>query len=812
MAFRFDDAARTLTCSVRDVVEQGFASGHLSLEVVRSRQRRMAEGRAVHEAYQAARAAEDEAFAAEQVVRHQLEVAGWTVKLHGRVDGLTREAERTLVEEVKSVALDHDRLFETTLDDWPEHAAQLEVYLWMLTSGRHVGPVGRLVLVSVVDGSRHVLGATTDVDEVEARVRTWLGRVVAAREDRLAWLAARRTRRVPWPFDGRRPGQEQVEDHVLDCLDAGRIAMVEAPTGLGKTAALMVAALRHALQEDRQVFWATARTTQQSVAVETAARLVAAGLPLRVVVITAKDKACLNEVVACRPDACPFAYLHHDKVDEHDVLDKAWDAGLADREVFRGLGTDFEVCPYQLASDAARNADLVIGDYNYAFDPDLGGNSLFGESLERWVVVVDEAHQLVERARAYGSPAIQARPAERARAALSPLPGYRRFVGLCDDILDAIDGAAQRAVSAWRRGEACVDVDERRWQRLSAEIDDVGIDYAVLKAERPAFPPEAGDPWLDTARAVLRFRDGLDRRGEETVALSSTRPGRVSLRLLCLDPSGIVGPRFARLGGVALCSATLSPERFYRDLLGLDGKGADPVHIPSPFPAERRHVVIAPRVSTRFKDREAHAPDTAELLERLVEATPGNVAIYFPSFAMLDDLVDRLDLGEREILWQRSGLSESERAAWLARLREADGRTVLAAVLGGIFAEGVDLPGGALRTVVVVGPALPPVGLERDLLREWYEHRYGSGFLYASLIPGMTKVVQAAGRLVRGPEDFGSIVLVGQRFRWRDHADLLPPDWDPITPEEPWASLSGFFTRVDGADAVPERSDPTGGA
>ncbi|MFK7928183.1 MAG: helicase C-terminal domain-containing protein [Myxococcota bacterium] len=803
MSLRFDDAERVLTLSVRDLVELGFRSGHLSLDVVRSAKRRMAEGRAIHEAWQADRAVEDEAFEAEKTLKHRLQLCGWTVDLQGRVDGLTKEGGTTIVEEVKSVALPHGRLFQTEAGDYASYVAQLEIYLWMLVQLRHNEPVGRLVLVSLVDGAKHVLGVTASIAQIDGRVRSWLERVLRLRDDRIDWLRRRSAATVPWPFDGERPGQGQARAHVLDSLDGGRTAMVQAPTGLGKTAAVMVGALRHALSTGRQVFWATARTTQQSVAIDTARRLVEAGLPLRVVVITAKDKVCLNDVVSCRPEACPFAHLHYDKVDEDALMGRAWAAGLADRDIFQGIGRQFEVCPYQLASDVARNADLIIGDYNYAFDPDLGSNTLFGESLERWVVVVDEAHQLVERARGYGSPGVDGAIVRRARSALSSVSGYERFVELCDEISGALAAVEASAAGPWESDEATVEVDARPWRRLVESLDDVAVDYGVLKAEHAAFDADRDD-WLDVARSVFRFADAIDRAGPETVSLVRRRRG-VEVRLLCLDPSGLLKPRFEKLGGAVLCSATLCPSDFYEDLLGL--RGAAICTLPSPFPPENCRVLVAPRVSTRYRDRSSHAPRTSALLQSIVRAVPGNVALYFPSFAMLDDLVDRIDLGERRLLRQERGLSEAERARWLSTLRQGGQPTVLAAVLGGLFAEGIDLPGGALQAAVIVGPALPPIGLERRLLREYYEERYQAGYRYASLIPGMTKVIQAAGRVVRGPNDRGVVVLVGRRFRWREHEALLPSAWQVETPEEPVAAVRAFF-EADGAGGRPLTLSP----
>ncbi len=297
---------------------------------------------------------------------------------------------------------------------------------------------------------------------------------------------------------------------------------------------------------------------------------------------------------------------------------------------------------------------------------------------------------------------------------------------------------------------------------------------------------------------MIRLAEGLERADPTVVAIASGGDDG-GVRLCCLDPSTVLGPRIGRLGGFVACSATLGPLAFYRDMFGIPADRVDRIELPWPFPPEHRRVIVAPRVSTRFADRAAHAPRTATLLAGLVAATPGNVAIYFPSFAMLDDLVGRLALGDRELVAQRPDGTDADRDAALARLVAPGPPVVLAAVLGGVFAEGVDLPPGALAAAVIVGPGLPPVGLERDLLRDAYERRYGAGFAYASLIPGLTRVVQAAGRLVRGPEDIGCIVLVGQRFRWREVAALLPSWWSPDVPDDPVDAVCSFFA------SVPER-------
>lgn len=793
MGIRYDDDARSIALSVRDLVEEGAPSGHLTLEVVQTRAARAAAGRRVHTDWQTERAAATSAYRAEVTIKRAIPVGDWTVNIWGRVDGVEVEDGRTIVEEVKSSPLDARRLFATVPSDWPGWLAQLEVYLWMLADAGHPDPVGRLVLVSLVDGSHHVLGVALDAVGVSGWIRERLEQLVVARERRLAWMARRRERVVPLPHVSWRAGQREIAEAVEWGLDAKQAILVEAPTGLGKTDAALVGVLNFALRTNRQVFWATARTTQQDGAIRSLRRLKEAGLPLRSVQIAAKGKVCLNDIVSCRPDACRFADGYYDRLTETGLP-----GSLADRDdhvdpgLLRSVGSQCRLCPFELGLDLVTECDVVVGDYNYVFEPSVHLARAFDDAPGSWIVVADEVHQLVDRARDWFSPRVEARLARDAVARLwAAGPDYGPFVALAERIEALVTQIAYGPVGRTGGELAVVDPQTPAWQDLAAEIDAVGLDYALLKADRPVAEASDDDPWLSLARQVLRFA-AVDPT-EDLVSLAGRSEGNERVQHTCLDPSRYLGGRIAALGGFVGLSATLSPHRFYRDLLGLDPEKLDVVVVPSPFPPERRQVMVASRISTAFKDREQHAGPTAKLLADCVAAVPGNVAIYFPSFAMADDIVGRLVIPGRELLVQRSGMDDTLRAEALARLSEPGAPKVLCAVLGGVFAEGIDLPPGALDAVFVVGPALPPIGLERDLLREYYETKFGAGFLYASLVPGMTRVVQAAGRLIRRPEDRGVILLIDRRFRWRDVIELLPGDWGITLPGDPAAAIRGFF-------------------
>lgn len=790
MPLRFHDDDRTLDLGVRDLVDAAPPSGHLTLDAPQRRVARLAAGRAAHEAWQEERQQEDAAFQRERTLRHTLLIEGWTVTLHGRVDGLIEEAGRTVVEELKSTALDAARLLATTAQDWPAWAAQLEAYQWLLAGSAFPEPTGRLVLTSLLDGARHVIGLQWQPQRIDAWVRSRLTRLIEARERRLAWLRRRRGFTVPPPFSAWRAGQERISRATAEALTAGRRLLVEAPTGLGKTAAVLHGALCHALRHDRQIFWATSRNTQGQGLLDAVAQLQRRGLALRVVHLRSREALCLNEVVACHPDTCAFARDHHDKVATAGLLDAAPPALSMDAA--RALGEQHRCCPHALTVDLARDADVVVGDVSLALSPHARQRRLLPEDGSGdWVLVVDEAHGLPERARGWESPQVDADAAQAAHSHALGKPGGQPFAELAEDVLRTLERTRRACDGPWQRDEAEATLDPEPWLQLARRVDELALEQALWRARRGI--PDPHDPWPELARQVLRLADNLspDAEADPGILTLLRRHPSTSLRQLCLDPSKRLGARFAAFGGVVAVSATLSPAEFYLDVLGLPD-ASESVRVASPFPAERRAVFLAPRISTAFRDRPAQADPTARLLSACIEATPGHTALFFPSFAMLDDIVPRLSI-TREVRAQSPGMADEARQAALDALHPSRPPIVLAGVLGGIFAEGVDPPPGALRGVFVISPGLPPIGLERDRLRAAYEQRFGQGFRYASLIPGLTRVVQAAGRLIRRPEDRGVILLVDRRFRWRDVRTLLPPDWDPSIPDDPAAAIRDFW-------------------
>ncbi|MBL8617012.1 MAG: ATP-dependent DNA helicase [Deltaproteobacteria bacterium] len=830
---RFDDAERRLELGVHELLDLRPVEGDLRLSVAWGARARLAAGQELHQRWAAARTDAQEDFLAERSLTHRLIIHGWEVRIRGRLDGLSAEGGWWVVEELKSTTLPAAALGGARLSDLPAAARQVQLYLHLISAGADVGlaldrdrVVGRLVLRSLLDGSQRVLPVPPDPG-----MGPWLERLIAGRiadhEERLAHRARLRGRPVPLPHPMPRPGQEELIDACTAAFVTGQTLLAEAPTGHGKTAAALTAAVRRAVETGQRVFFATMRTTQQRMAEETAQRLAAGGLPLRALTLRAREKACLQPVLRCRPDACPYAAGFFDKVEAGGLRAAALvgppgQPGQVGGAWLGALGRAHMVCPHGLGQELLDQVDVVIGDVNHVFDPMSRSAAIWAEP-ESWLVIIDEAHHLPERAMDWGSPRLPRGLIAAARAAdPAGSSAHAPFQAFVDEVEAFVDGLLERAAGGGLVSAPLTEgLDRRELRALADRAEGLALDRALVwsaplaadpvvaapaqvdEAGPDEAPPEAAlpptDPWVELARALLRLRAAADRAGPETLLLAraeADEDGPAGLALLCRDPSALLGPAFAALGGAVCLSATLRPARFFADLLGLP-----PTHralsLPSPFPPEHLRVAVLPQVSTEARRRARDRLATAALISEAIAAVPGNVAVFFPSFAMLEDLAPLLRPGPAVLLVQRADQRDGERAALLEALR-GPGRHALLAVLGGGLAEGVDLPGDALLGAVIVSPGLPPPSPERRLLADWYEERFGAGRRYAYLVPGLTRVVQAAGRVIRGPEDRGVVFLLCQRFLRDELRALLPPTWTLLRGGRPGSLTAGLFS-IEGA-------------
>ncbi len=775
---RFDAEQLRLELSVADLLERnllrslGFAN--------RGGYERLWLGQAIHSRYQEQALAEDPTYQREVPLSATFPHRGWEVTVQGRADGLRKRDDGTLViEEIKSVRR----------GGGPAPAAreiyerQALLYAWMLRRGGEETVAAELVLIEIGSESVERQALELDFTVIDRAVQQRLNRLLRDFDERRAAVVQRRAvaADLAFPYPELRPGQEQIVGEVETALEQGEQLLVEAPTGLGKTVAALYPAIRYALAREKRLFVLTAKTLQQEMASEVLA-LLNRDESFHTLRLRAKAKMCANDQIICHEEYCPYARDYYAKLLGTRLVQRllAAETHLLPDAVFE-TARDAEVCPFEVSLELSHQSQVVVGDYNYAFEPYVALSDFAPDAdLSDIILIVDEIHNLVERGRGYYSPelsAAQARDAADAMAAGGE-PIHLRLAELGQRLAALIERAVndglEDAGPGARAAEAMLPEDAL-WA-LRPEFDEAFVDYLEHRRETSSFRAE--DPFVSLYFDLLRFLNGLVHSDGDEFSHCVQRQGGARLRILCKDPSRFLGRILGGVHAVIGLSATLSPGDFYRDLLGFDADRARKISVPSPFPADNRRVVIDDTVATAWRKRPENYGPIARRLGEFADAVPGNCLALFPSYQFLNEVASRLEVRKKRVLVQNPSSSDKERELILASLRSLlGGDHLLLAVAGGVFAEGVDYPGEMLKAVAVVGPCLPAVSLERQLLKQYYQERFERGFEYAFVVPGMTRVVQAAGRLIRSAEDTGIIALFDERFLQRPYVGHLPGDW-----------------------------------
>jgi DNA excision repair protein ERCC-2 len=788
MPARWDQEAFTLELAVADLLEGqvgrsiGFGS--------RGGFERLWLGQAIHSRYQEQKLAGDPSYRREVALSHSFEHRGWKVTVQGRADGVRRESDGTLVvEEIKSVR--RGGVLAPAVREMYQRQAQL--YAWMLARGGEARVRAELVLISIGSDDVEREELPVHLDALEAGVRRRINALLRAWEAEQERRAARRqaAERLAFPYREPRPGQELILAAVETAVANREHLLLQATTGIGKTVAALYPALRYCLAHDKRLFVLTAKTMQQEMA--TAVLLLlnqdAAFRSLR---LRAKAKMCANDQLICHEEYCRFAKDYALKLQTSGVLAEIYERhpAIEPDEVFRAARAA-EVCPFEVSLELAARAEVTVCDYNYAFDPYVSLPDFSpDQDLSDAVLVIDEVHNLVERGRGYYSPELSANAARQAAAETGALgqPIHLRIAALCGRLATMIEEAVSDCLAdaggpdldaelgPGRDRAVEAPLPEEQFWRLRPELDAAFVDYLEHQRDHRSF--RANDPFVELYFNFLRFLNGLAAADAAFSQFVEVCRGDCRVRVLCKDPSRFLGAVINRAHSSIGLSATLSPPDFYTGLLGFAVGRTAFVEIPNPFPAANRRVVIDATVATAYRRRPANYDRIAERLTAFAEAVPGNCLALFPSYAFLAEVAGRMRLRGKRLFVQRQADSDKEREVLLATLRGAVlGDVLLAAVAGGAFAEGVDYPGEMLRAVAVIGPCLPALTLERQLLKDYYQERFERGFEYAFVVPGMTRVVQAAGRLIRSPEDTGIIALFDQRFLEHPYRKHLPAEW-----------------------------------
>ena len=755
----------TVRISVRNLVEFLLRSGDLDERSGSMDKDAMLKGSRLHRKIQKSMGS---GYRAEAALKRETEYEDLKILVEGRADGIFERDGIPWIDEIKGLASGLKKRTEPV----PVHLAQAKCYAFIYGESVGAGRIG----VQMTYGDLNTEEIVRFYEEFElAELRRWYEELLDAwhrwESWHLAWKKARNasTLELSFPFSYRE-GQRKAVSAVYHAIGAGRQLFLQAPTGIGKTMSTVFPAVR-CLGEGKgeMIFYLTAKTITRTVAEEAFSILREKGLRCKTVTLTAKEKICLCEKMECNPEACPYARGHFDRVNEA-VFDLLQQEGRYDRERLQEQARRFTVCPFELSLDLSVWMDAVICDYNYVFDPNVYLKRFFADTANSGAVfLIDEAHNLADRSREmYSAVLDRGAVLEMRRKTKGRFPSLYKALGKVNTCLLELEKQTETSLTLSDPGILPLHL-----LKVQGEMEKI-----MEEVPRNPFVDELLD-FFFTVRDFLNTSELVD---EHYVVYTDKGAERhVRLHLFCVDPAKNLQQRLDKGSAAVFFSATLFPLSYYRSLLSTreDDYG---LTVASPFPRENRCILSGGDVSTRYTRRNYEEyRKIAAYIARAVWKKKGNYMVFFPSYRMLEDVrtvyEQEFSVGWVEVISQQPDMTEQDREDFLRRF-EQNGKTLAAfCIMGGIFSEGIDLTGERLIGAIIVGTGIPQVGVEREILKEYYDGKGKDGFAYAYRMPGMNKVLQAAGRVIRTREDVGMILLLDDRFLRKEYYELFPEDW-----------------------------------
>jgi DNA excision repair protein ERCC-2 len=798
------DTKKLITLSIRDFGVPTPRTG--SIDAHSGYGRATVEGIEIHQRVQKRRSELETNYEPEVRISHEFEREGYTFLVRGAMDGLFSHA-TPRIEEIKTTFNLHDlkrHLLNTAIDH--PYCLQLKTYGYFYWLENQVLPKLNFHLVSTRNTESEDLDLLLDIDTYEA----WMERRLAELVIDAKKLEKRTQRRkkvaqdFPFPFEKPRTGQIELIESIKEGMKTQTRMLVQAPTGLGKTAGVLYPTLQEAMSRGQGVVYVTPKNTQHSVAEDAIQRFQETGSKVKSLTITAKSKICFKAEPLCNPSYCEYARDYYAKVSEngvHDILDKKKKLSA---KAFRDVGEEFQVCPFELQLEVAPQADVVICDYNYVFGPRSPLGKITQPTFDQQGkpnLVIDEAHNLPPRAMDYYSPALSSLTLEKMREEIVELPSRFKTEAaeLLDECIDVLKACAPKGAQSESTSESKGGFTGRSnaWGKPQ-QIDPPAFHFMDQDTKLRTFLSRYldSDVEIQPRDVVLRlcfywseFTGALEFVGDagrtEFFTTFHPHPTGGTVKITCCDASQMLEACYDDYEQVVGFSATLKPFSYYAKLSGLDLESIKTAEFQSPFDRKNRKLLIIPQISTKYSDRERNTPKIAETSSRISELKPGNYFAFFPSFDFMEKVLDQFVPPEGfAVFKQERNMKHAEVETLLDYLRSENEPMIVFAVQGGVFSEGVDYPGKMVIGAFVVGPPLPSFDIEREQMRKYYEENYKSGFDYAYTFPAMAKAVQAAGRVIRSETDRGIIILMDNRFIQSSYTQSMPNDWFDENPRE----------------------------
>lgn len=708
-------------------------------------------------------------------IKYSFEYNEFIIDIDGRIDGIVEAEKDIYIEEIKSCSEDVNNIIP---DYKGLHFAQAICYGYIYAEINKIEKVNIVLTYCQLETYEKV---SFEKEYNYNDLRDYFYNII---ELYYYWIKLKNDfkiirnesiKNISFPYSVYRKGQREFAGAVYKTIVSNKKLFAQAPTGTGKTISVLFPAIKHFLISDnseQKIFYLTAKTTTRKTAEDTLLRMYNMGLKLKTVIITAKDKICFCSEKICTPQKCKYADGHFDRIN-NALKDILKNEDMINSDIIEIYAKKHMVCPFEFSFDIAIYSDCIICDYNYVFDPKVQMKRFFSDESKKLnhIILVDEAHNLVERSREMYSASIdknsfkQAKNSIKARS-LSIYKSLEKINNYMQNLYDKFD----------------IDDNAIVTDKYPEELVYLLMDFAS-SADKWLVNNELNksyDKIIDLYFTVLDFIRISELFDSHYLNVISIDKDNINYKLLCLDTSYLLALQEKKLLSSIFFSATFSPIDYFMDILG--GTEEDNfIKIPSPFNPENLCLIIDASISTKYNNRHLSYEKISDRLFYLVNAKKGNYIAFFPSYDYMNKVYDVFRRKYKNIntIIQMQSFDEKDKQNYISNFDENNKESLIGfAVLGGIFSEGVDLSGNKLIGTAVIGVGLPLISFERNIILNYYNQKNNKGFEYAYIYPGMNKVFQASGRVIRKENDCGINMLIDNRFLNYEYKKLFPYEWN----------------------------------
>lgn len=763
---------REAKISVRNLIEFVLRTGDIDSGYVGVN--RAQQGTKAHQKLQKDNEKIYDSYQKEVYLKYVINYGSLSLKIEGRADGIFNEGDKFVIEEIKST---NSSLLLINESYNELHWAQAKFYGYIYCKENFLKNIDiQLSYFQLSTSEVKTIKKSFTIEELEIFVLDVVSQYEKWANYKFSWIEERNKsiKRLQFPFSSYRKGQRELAISVYNTIRNNGSIFVEAPTGIGKTISTIfptVKAMAEGLVDG--IFYLTAKTITRTVAEEGFERMKLLGLRFKNITLTAKDKICFNKEGSCNGEECKYAKGYYDRVNSalYDILTNessfSW-------EILEQYSTKYVICPFEFSLDLSLFCDGVICDYNYVFDPRVSLRRFFQDTVQdNYVFLVDEAHNLVDRAREmYSAKLIKSEILSVRKQLRGRAPILYKHLNSINRLLNDYKGEIQSSAENYMITKELPKELMPILRSFMRECDE----YLIKNKGSDGY-----EEILELYFNINNFINIGDLYGQEYYTYFETIDRDLVVKLFCVEPKRHLEKIYLNTKGVVHFSATLNPLNYYKDMLGTK-ENEYRIMLKSPFPQENLCLTIAP-ISTRFASRDKTKDVIRSYIYEFIKGKSGNYMVFFPSYAYMKKIHEEFieEYKDIEVLIQTGEMNEEARELFLNNFNDVtEGTKVAFCVMGGIFSEGIDLVGDKLIGAIIIGVSLPQICLERNLIKQYYDERAFDGYDYSYTYPGMAKVMQAVGRVIRTEKDRGAVLLIDDRFYSKKYFSIMPSNWSNL--------------------------------